>query len=66
MDLDSPTTWARIIAKRVVLFRRVMPMAMENLSITQHQYALWYAHTRGGNYKLKVKKFDVGDFVYFQ
>jgi len=23
-------------------------------------------HTRGGNYKLKVKQFDVGDFVYLQ
>jgi hypothetical protein len=33
VDLDSPTTWAKVIAERVVLFRRVMPMAMENLSI---------------------------------
>jgi hypothetical protein len=33
-DLDSPTTWARVIAKKALLFRRVMPMAMENLSIT--------------------------------
>jgi hypothetical protein len=23
-------------------------------------------HTRGGSYKLKVKQFDVGDFVYLQ
>jgi hypothetical protein len=23
-----------------------MPMAMENLSIAQHQNTLWYAHTR--------------------
>ncbi len=36
MDLDSPANWARVIAKRAVLFRRVMPMAMENLSIAQH------------------------------
>ncbi len=33
MDLDSPTIWARVIAERAALFRRVMPMAMENLSI---------------------------------
>jgi len=33
VDLDSPTTWARVIVKRAALFRRVMPMAMENLSI---------------------------------
>jgi hypothetical protein len=23
-------------------------------------------HTQGGNYKLKVRQFDVGNFVYFQ
>jgi hypothetical protein len=43
-----------------------MPMAMQNLSIAQHWDTLWYAHTRGGSYKLKVRQFDVGDFVYFQ
>jgi hypothetical protein len=62
VDLDSPT----IIAKRAVLFRRVMPMAMENLSIAQHRDTLWYTHTQGGSYKPKVRQFDVGDFVYFQ
>jgi hypothetical protein len=36
VDLDSPSTWARVIAERAALFKRVMPMAMENLSITQH------------------------------
>ncbi len=36
VDLDSLATWARVIAKRAILFRRVMPMAMENLSIAQH------------------------------
>ncbi len=41
-------------------------MAMENLSIIQHQNTLWYAHTRGGSYKPKVRQFDVGDFVYLQ
>jgi hypothetical protein len=41
-------------------------MAMENLSIAQHQNTLWHAHTRGGSYKPKVKQFDVGNFVYFQ
>ncbi|KAH8970057.1 hypothetical protein BDL97_02G067200 [Sphagnum fallax] len=54
---------ARVIAKRAALFRRVMPMAMENMSIAQHRDTLQYAHTRGGSYKPKVKQFDVGDFV---
>jgi hypothetical protein len=33
VDLDSPATWAKVITKRLALFRKVMPMAMENLSI---------------------------------
>ncbi len=66
VDLDSPTTWAKVIVERVALFRRVMPMAMENLSIAQHRDTLWYAHTRGGSHKPKVKQFNVGDFVYLQ
>jgi hypothetical protein len=66
VDFNSPTTWAKVIVEKATLFMRVMPMAMENLSITQHQDTLWYAHTRGGGYKPKVRQIDVGDFVYFQ
>jgi len=33
VDLDSPTTWAKVIIETIVLFRKVMPMAMGNLSI---------------------------------
>jgi hypothetical protein len=40
VDLDSPTTRARVIAERVALFRKVMLMAMENLSIAQHRDTL--------------------------
>jgi hypothetical protein len=36
VDLDSPTIWAKVITERVALFRKVMPMAMENLAIAQH------------------------------
>jgi hypothetical protein len=42
VDLDSPTIWARVIAERGALFKRVMPMAMENLSITQHRCCVPY------------------------
>jgi hypothetical protein len=41
-------------------------MAMENLPIAQHRDTLRYAHTRGGSYKPKVRRFNVGDFVYLQ
>jgi hypothetical protein len=33
VDLDTPTTWARVITERVALFKKVMPMVVENLSI---------------------------------
>jgi hypothetical protein len=66
VDLDSPATWAKVIAKKAALLKRVMPMAMENLSIAQHRNTLQYAHTRGGSYKPKVRQFDVGDFVNIQ
>jgi hypothetical protein len=33
VDLDSPATWVRVIAEKVVLFKKVMPMPMENMSI---------------------------------
>jgi hypothetical protein len=36
MDLDSPATCAKVITERVVLFKKVMPMAMEIFSIAQH------------------------------
>jgi len=36
VDLDSPTTSAKVIVERTVLFKRVMPMAMQSLSIAQH------------------------------
>jgi hypothetical protein len=45
VDLDSLATWARVIIERAALFKRVMPMAMENLSITQHRNTLRYTHT---------------------
>jgi hypothetical protein len=63
VDLDSLATWAKVVAKRAAIFKKVMPMAMENLSIAQHRDT-YDMHTRGGSYKPKVRQFDVNDFVY--
>jgi hypothetical protein len=46
VDLDSLSTWAKLITYKAILFKKVLPMAMENLSIAQHQNTLRYAHTR--------------------
>jgi hypothetical protein len=45
VDLDSLATWAKVITKKAALFRRVMPMAMENMFIAQHRDTLRHAHT---------------------
>ncbi len=58
VDLDSLVTWVKVIAERAALFRKVMPMAMENLSIAQHRDTLQYAHTRSGSYKPKQQPND--------
>jgi hypothetical protein len=35
-NMDNPNTWALVSEQRAKLFERVMPMALENLSIAQH------------------------------
>jgi hypothetical protein len=47
-NMDNPDTWALVSEQRAELFKRVMPMALENLSIAQHRDTLWYATIRGG------------------
>ncbi|KAH9544780.1 hypothetical protein CY35_12G013200 [Sphagnum magellanicum] len=39
---------------------------MDQKRLPIQEDTLWYAHTRGGSYKPKVRQFDVGDFVYLQ
>jgi hypothetical protein len=46
--MDNPDTWALVSEQRAELFKRVMPMALENLSIAQHRDTLRYATIRGG------------------
>jgi hypothetical protein len=40
VDFNSLASWARVIVEKATLFKRVMPMAMDNLSIAQHQNTL--------------------------
>jgi hypothetical protein len=67
VDSDSPSTWARVITERVVLFKRVMPHGHgEHVHCITSRHLMVCTHTQGGSYKPKVRQFDVGDFVYFQ
>jgi hypothetical protein len=47
-NMDNPDTWALVSEQRADLFKHVMPMALENLSIAQHRDTLRYARIRGG------------------
>jgi hypothetical protein len=52
--------------QRAELFKRVMPMALENLSIAQHRDTLRYATIRRGGYRPQVRRFQLGNYVYLQ
>jgi hypothetical protein len=41
-------------------------MAMENLSIAQHRDTLRYARICSGAYRPQLRRFQHGDYVYFQ
>jgi hypothetical protein len=65
-NMDNPDTWALVSENRADLFKRVMPMALENLSIAQHRDTLRYATIRGGGYRPQVRRFRTRDYVYLQ
>jgi transposase InsO family protein len=50
-NMDNPNTWALVSEQRADLFKRVMPMALENISIAQHRDTLWYTTIQGGGYR---------------
>jgi hypothetical protein len=39
--------WVQVCEQCLALFKRVMPMVMENLVITQYRYLLWYVTIYG-------------------
>jgi hypothetical protein len=65
-NMDNLDTWALVSEQWAELFKRVMPMALENLSIAQHRDTLQYATIRGGGYRPQVHRFHPRDYVYLQ
>ena len=64
VDLDNPDVWLQVVTDRARVFAREIPMAMNNLQIAQHRDQLRYATTRGGSYRPRQRRFEVGDYVY--
>jgi hypothetical protein len=65
-NMDNLDTWALVSEQWAELFKKVMPMALDNLSIVQHRDTLWYATIQGGGYRPQVRRFRPGDYVYLQ
>jgi hypothetical protein len=65
-NMGNPDTWALVSEQRADLFKRVMPMVLENLSIAHHRDTLWYATIQGGGYRPQVRQFRPWDYVYLQ
>jgi hypothetical protein len=65
-NLDDPKTWARVVEERARVFEKEVPIASNNLAIAQHGDTLRYAYTCSGDYKPKLKRFEVGDLVYLK
>jgi hypothetical protein len=65
-NMDNPDTWILVSEQCTDLFKRVMSMALENLSIEQHRDTLLYATIRGGGYRPQVHRFQLGDYIYLQ
>ena len=63
LPVNDPVAAAKSIIARGVLYQRMMPMALENLTIAQHQDSLRYAQTRTGGYVPRLRQFEKGDFV---
>ena len=64
LDFDKPEAAAQQLLSRAATIQRLCAIAGNNLAIAQHQDTLRYATLRSGGYLPKIKRFEVGDFVY--
>ena len=62
--LDHPDKALESFARRGELMKEHCLTAGGNLKIAQHRDTLRYAKIRGGGYTPKVRKFEVGQYVY--
>jgi hypothetical protein len=66
IDLKDTDQAALYLLDRAKLLQQNCTIAMQNLQIAQHRDKLKYSHVRSGNYLPKLRKFQIGDFVYRQ
>lgn len=66
LDFKEPEDCAAALLARSTLLQQMHLIAGGNLRIAAHRDTLRYAMVRGGGYKPKLRKFEVGDFVYLR
>lgn len=66
LNLDDPEAAARSVMLRAAAVRRNMVIAGGNIATAQHRDRLRYARLRGGGFDPKVRKFEIGDYVYYR
>ncbi|GIL88644.1 hypothetical protein Vretifemale_16561, partial [Volvox reticuliferus] len=66
VDLEDPEAAARSVMQRTAALRRHMAIAGSNLLIAQHRDSLRYARMRGGAMLPRMRRFELGDYVYYK
>ena len=66
IDMEDQEAASASILTRAMLMKDMCVTAGNNLRIAQHRDTLRYARIRGGGYLPKLRKFEIGDFVYTQ
>lgn len=66
LDFDRPNVTRDTLMDRVAAMKQAAVCAGGNLSIAQHRDTLRYAKTRSGAYTPKLRRYSVGDFVYYR
>jgi hypothetical protein len=64
IDLDDREAAIESILSRSEVMRQACVAAGHNLKIAQHRDTLRYAKMREGGYVPKLRKFEIGDYVY--
>ncbi len=66
IDLDDPTAASEHVLARSHDMRRNIAIAGDNLAIAQHRDTRRYAYLRGGGYHPRIRRFEIGDYVYYR
>ena len=66
VDFDKPNLTRDTLIDRVAAMKHAAACAGDNLRIAQHRDTLRYAMTRSGAYTPRVRRYEVGDFVYYR